>query len=244
MQASSALVAGAIILAVGEGPPGRTEVLLSVAGGITGAMALGAFYRALAIGTMSIVAPISASGVAVPVLVGVATGDRPSAVQAVGLAVTVAGVLLASREPASSADAARAGRLSIGLALVAAVGIGTYFVITDTVADESVLWLLFLGRLAATPLILGAILAMRAPVVARGRDAGQIVLIGQLDLAATGLYALANTKGLLSVVAVVGSLYPVVTVLLARAVLSERLHRSQAAGVALAFAGVALVAAG
>jgi drug/metabolite transporter (DMT)-like permease len=233
----------AIILATGEPFPGTRAVILSMVAGIGGVVALGCFYRALAIGTMSIVAPISATGVTLPVVVGLATGDRLSTIVAVGLAVTFVGVLLASREQHDSAERAAAGKLSIALALVAAVGFGSYFVMSDAAADDSVLWLLALSRSIPVPAL--ALLAwrrgMRPPT---GRSAGTLVVAGMLDCGATALYAVANTKGALSIVSVVGSLYPVMTLILARAVLGERIRRVQQVGVAAALAGVAMIAAG
>lgn len=243
-QLAGVLIVAGIVVATASAPPGGGTAGLALLAGLTGALALGAFYRALAVGTMSVVAPISASGVTLPVIVGVAGGDRPSAVQAVGLAVTFAGVLLASREAHEDGEHAARSRASIGLALLAAVAFGLYFTVSDVVADESVLWLLLLGRAAAV-VVLAAIVAARPPAVRLRRpDLAALAAIGALDLAATGLYAVALTEGLLSIVSVVGALYPVTTVLLARAFLKERLQRGQQAGVALAFAGVAAVAAG
>ena len=135
----------------GEPFPGTRAVLLALVAGVGGVIALGCFYRALSIGTMSIVAPISATGVALPVVVGIATGDRLSTIVAAGLAVTVIGVVLASREHHDNAERAAAGRLSVGLALVAAVGFGSYFVLSDAAADDSVLWLLALSRIIPVP---------------------------------------------------------------------------------------------
>ena len=244
-QAAGAVLVVAAVLAVEERLPGREAALLSVAAGAAGAIALGAFYRGLAIGTMSVVAPISASGVTLPVAVGLATGDRPSSLQAVGLVLTVLGVILASREVHED-DTRAASRASIGLALVAAVGFGAFFTLSDGAADDSVLWLLVISRTTAVLLLLGVLAATRGAGLERlpVRTLGVLAFVGVLDLAATGLYALANTKGALSIVAVVGSLYPVLTVLLARVVLKERLRSVQSAGVAIAFLGVAAVVGG
>jgi drug/metabolite transporter (DMT)-like permease len=232
-----------VIVATGAPLPGTRAAILSVVAGIAGVIALGCFYRALAIGTMSIVAPISATGVSIPVVVGIATGDRLSTVVAAGLVVTVGGVVLASREGHEDAERAAAGKLSIALALVAAVGFGSYFVMSDAAADDSVLWLLVLSRVVPVPALAAFARArgMRAPPA---RAARLLVLAGTLDCGATGLYALANTRGALSIVAVVGSLYPVMTVVLARAFLGERIRPVQQAGVAAALAGVAMIAAG
>jgi len=232
-----------IIAATGEPFPSLRAAILAMVAGVAGVIALGCFYRALSIGTMSIVAPISATGVALPVIVGIATGDRLSTVVAAGLAVTVVGVILASREHHDDAERTAAGRLSIGLALVAAVGFGSYFVLSDAAADDSVLWLLVLSRIIPVPAL--ALFAWRRGMPPpAARTTLVLVAAGTLDCGATGLYGVANTKGALSIVAVVGSLYPVMTLILARAVLGERIRPVQQAGVAAALAGVAMIAAG
>jgi drug/metabolite transporter (DMT)-like permease len=233
----------ALIALESEPLPSTRALLLSLAAGLAGVLGLGAFYRALAIGTMSIVAPISATAVALPVVLGVATGDRLSAVTSAGLACAVVGVVLASREADEGPGRAAAGRASIALALAAAVGFGSYFALSDAAADESVLWLLVVARIVVLP-VLAAIVLVRRPPRPTRPDALALVAAGTLDVSATGLYGLANTKGALSIVSVVGSLYPVTTVLLARAVLGERIRAVQTAGILAALAGVALIAAG
>jgi drug/metabolite transporter (DMT)-like permease len=244
VEGTGALAVALVIAATHEPLPGTRAVVYSLVAGTAGIMGLAAFYRALAIGTMSIVAPISATGVALPVIVGIATGDRLSTVVSAGLVVTVAGVILASREQHDGdAGRAAAGRLSIGLALLSAVGFGTYFSLADVAADGSVLWLLLLARVVVLPVMAGAVLISRPPLPSRG-DLATLVGAGLLDIVATGLYGVANTKGALSIVSVVGALYPVTTVLLARMVLSERLRPIQAAGIGAAFAGVGLIVAG
>jgi drug/metabolite transporter (DMT)-like permease len=243
VEGTGALAVALVIVATHEALPDTRSIVFSLVAGTAGIMGLAAFYRALAIGTMSIVAPISATGVALPVIVGIATGDRLSTVVSAGLVVTVAGVVLASREQREDAGGAAGDRLSIGLALLAAVGFGTYFALADVAADGSVLWLLLLARIAVLPVMAGAVLVSRPPLPRRG-DLVTLAGAGLLDITATGLYGVANTKGALSIVSVVGALYPVTTVLLARLVLSERLHPIQAAGVAAAFAGVGLIVAG
>jgi uncharacterized membrane protein len=232
-----------VIAATGEPFPGLRATILAMVAGVAGIIALGCFYRALSIGTMSIVAPISATGVSLPVVVGIATGDRLSTIVAVGLAVTVMGVVLASRERHDDAERAAAGKLSVGLALVAAVGFGSYFVLSDAAADDSVLWLLALSRIIPVPALAAFAWARRMP---RPPERATLVLVaaGTLDCSATALYGVANTKGALSIVSVVGSLYPVMTLILARAVLGERIRPVQQAGVAAALAGVAMIAAG
>jgi len=243
-------LAGLIAIAIGVAiarphMPDLLDLWPAAAGGLAGAVALGAFYRALAIGTMSIVAPISATSAALPVIVGVATGDRPTAVQLVGIAAAVIGVVLASRELDQDVpEKAVSGRASIGLALVAALGFGVFFIGIKGGADISVPWSLLVARATSVTAILIVVLAARIPVPTAPRQLGKLAIVGVLDAGANGLYAAAATEGLLSVVAVLGALYPVVTVVLARAVLGERVRRIQEVGMVAALAGVALIAAG
>ncbi|MET0818361.1 MAG: DMT family transporter [Solirubrobacteraceae bacterium] len=223
-----------------------TATLLAAGSGTFGMLALAAFYHALTIGTMSIVAPISATGTAIPVFVGLLSGEEPSAVQIAGIALAGLGVVLAARA-APSADAAgdRDNRKAILLALFAAVGFGTFFAAMDR-AEESadVAWVLLSARTADVSVLLAACAVLRPPLP---RDAGSllaIAAIGVLDLLANLLFVLATSRGLLSVVGVLGSLYPVITVLLARIVLHERLSRAQARGVLITLMGVVALAAG
>jgi drug/metabolite transporter (DMT)-like permease len=231
-------------LAVGDELPSLSAAAWAALAGSAGIVALGAFYRALAIGTMSVVAPISATAAAVPVLVGLAEGERPSTLQVAGMAIALAGVILASREPVEE-SAAPPNHAAIGLALVAAAGFGTFFVGIDKAsATAEVPWVILVQRCSSLVLLVIAALAVRP---ALPRDVPSIALLGMigvLDLGANGLYALATTEGLLSVVSVLGSLYPAVTVVLARFVLAERIARVQEVGVVLALAGVVAISAG
>jgi uncharacterized membrane protein len=233
------------LLIVQPEAPAFADVWPAAIAGVAGAVALAAFYRALAIGTMSIVAPISATGAAVPVIVGIATGDRPSALQLAGIVAAVIGVVFASRELDEDRPAtAVPGRQSVLLALVAALGFGTFFVALDEAASASVPWAMFTTRLASVVAVLVVVVALRVKMPRSPRRLGIIALAGLLDIGANGLYAWGTTKGLLSVVAVVGALYPVATVVLARVFLHERVRRVQEAGIVIALTGVVLIAAG
>jgi len=232
----------------GEGPS-ASAVGWAALGGCAGVVALAAFYRGLAIGTMSVVAPISATGAAVPVLVGLAEGERPGALQVAGMLAALVGVILASREcePAEGAGAEHraAGRAAVGLALVAAVGFGTFFVGVDRAsATAEVPWVIVVSRSCSLVLVLIAALVARPGLPRDAGSYGALAMIGALDLGANGLFAVATTEGLLSVVAVLGSLYPAVTVVLARFVLAEHVSRSQELGIALTLAGVVAISAG
>jgi drug/metabolite transporter (DMT)-like permease len=238
------LLAVLVFIAATRPASPNPEVLWAALGGAGGVIALTAFYHALSIGTMSIVAPISATGAALPVIVGVATGDRPSAVQAVGIVVAVVGVVLASREISDNAEEAQAARRSVGLAVIAALGFGSFLIAMDAASEHSVSWALLSARSTSVLVLLVITLAVRAPRRVPRRDVPSVAAVGGLDLGANALYGVASTKGLLSVVSVCGSLYPVTTIILARLLLGERVRRIQEAGIAAALVGVALIAAG
>ena len=240
-----ALALGAMyVLAAGDPFPDPGPALLAFGAGLGGCLALAAFYRGLAIGTMSIVAPVSATGAAVPVLVGIAEGERPGEIQVAGIALALVGIVMAAREPGGAAPS-RAVRASIGLALLAALGFGSFFVLIDAATERGgAPWSLFIVRIAEA-LLLGAVALALKPGMPRSlRDASPLLLIGALDYAATALFALATREGLLSIVSVVGSLYPAVTVVLARIVLAERVARSQEIGVVVTLAAVVAISAG
>jgi drug/metabolite transporter (DMT)-like permease len=228
----------------GEGPPSGDFAIYAALAAVLGAAALTAFYRGLAIGAMGIVAPIAATGATIPVVVGVATGDRPSALQGVGLVLAMAGVALASREPADAAGERARVAAGVGLALIAAGGIGFFFLALDRASEADPMWATFVGRAVSSTLLAFVVLAVRPTFKMRREWVPTLVLAGVLDVGANLLFAIASTKGLVSVVSVLGSLYPVVTILMARFVLHERTHAVQAAGAALALLGVAFVSAG
>jgi drug/metabolite transporter (DMT)-like permease len=236
-----------VVVLSGRSFPGAGPALASLGAGVAVIVGLACFYRALASGTMSVVAPVAAIGVAIPVLVGLLGGNHLATAQAAGMLTAVIGVVLASRH--SGARSTPAGRRShrdaIGLALVAAIAFGCYFLLAHIGSRGGVAWLLALANVTGVIGVLVIAVALRsAPVRPPSHaDVLMLALAGVLEFAATGLYGLANRHGQLSVVAVAGSLYPVATVLLARAVLKERLVRLQAIGVSLALVGVALIAA-
>ena len=212
----------------------------AVAAGVAGAIALWAFYAALSTGTMSVVAPVASLGAAVPVLLGVATGDSPSAVAWVGMGVAVLGTVLASGPEIQAGLHVR----PVALACLAAVGFGTVLFCMDRGARVSLVSTLWGMRLTSLVLY-AAVAAVRRTTGGVGRrDWPTLVFVGLADLGANALFVAASTQGLVSVAAVLGSLYPVVTILLARAFLAERLRLIQNVGVVLALAGVVAIATG
>jgi drug/metabolite transporter (DMT)-like permease len=235
----AALLVVAALRGIETSPRGT---LAGVGAGLLSAVAITAFYRALTIGTMSIAAPVLSTSAAVPVVVSVAGGDLPSPAQSAGIAAALIGVVLASREPAHGHPDPAAQRQSFLLALVATVAIGLQLVLLSTAADTDPLLGVTASRMTSVLVFAGVALAVRPPV--RREALPGLAGIGLLDTAANVCYAAATTAGLLSVVAVLSSLYPVVTVGLAHRHLGERLTRPQRVGVALALGGAALISAG
>jgi drug/metabolite transporter (DMT)-like permease len=246
MYLSSLTFMALFVSARDEGPPDATAVSAALGAGLVGIAGLSALYRALAIGTMSIVAPIASTGVCIPVLVGLAAGDQPGSVRALGLALAVVGIVMASRETGGGGVGPGRQRLSILLAIVAGIGFGSYFVLAKIGSNGDVAWALVLSRVSALPLIgVFAYLALRrGGRRPRGRGILVLAALGLLDLAANVCYNHATTIGELSTVAVAGSLYPVMTVTLAATLLGERVQGVQRVGVVAALAGVVMIATG
>jgi drug/metabolite transporter (DMT)-like permease len=247
-------VAGALALAaalaVRGDPPTPAGFAWGLAAGAGSGLALMLFYRGLAEGTMSVVAPVAACGAVVPVLAALLRGETPGAVAGVGIAVAVAGVVLVSRSPgprlAGQAPPLRPRVLA--MALGAALGFGLFYVFVDAgtaTPGASPLWVIAGARTSSLLVLTGiAVAARRSQAAWPGRRIVPVALVGIADTGANLLFALAATGGNLAVVGVLGSLYPVATVLLARWLLRERLSGGQNAGVALALTGVGLLAAG
>ncbi len=246
MYLASLTVMATFAAARGVGPPQGSAVAASLGAGLVGILGLTAFYRALAIGTMSIVAPIAATGVALPVFVGIATGDRPGLVRSIGLAVAVVGIVLASREDDGGPVDAEQQRQSAVLAVLAGLGFGSYFVLANIGSDADIAWTLLLSRVAGAPFVVGfAIFALRrGGRRPRGWEIATLAGIGMLDLVATLAFNYATTMGELSTVAVGSSLYPVMTVFMAALVLGERIRGIQRVGVVVALVAVVMIAAG
>jgi drug/metabolite transporter (DMT)-like permease len=228
-----------IAVSTGSYPDARTAIYAALAGG-AGVIAVAAFYRGMAIGRISIIAPVSATGVIIPVAYGLIRGERPGGVALVGIALALVGVILASAE--SEPGGSRSLAAGVPLALAAAFGFGLFFLLLAKASeDHQALAAALVLRLTTAPLILLALLAFRQPFRIPPRNLHWLVLVGVLDSGANTLYALATDHGLLSLVSVLGSLYPLTTVLLAQALLREHISRHQRVGIVAALAGVALI---
>ncbi|MFG1974438.1 EamA family transporter [Nonomuraea fuscirosea] len=211
-----------------------------LAAGLSGAAGLVLFYRALATGVMSVVAPTTAvTSAALPVVFGLAAGERPRAWALVGVALALGSVLLVSQDKSGGG---RGSLASVLVALAAGAGFGGFFILLSMAPHEAGLWPLVGARLSSVSMVaLLALLTRRALRPGPG-SLHIIVAAGVLDMAANVLYLLAQQDGLLSLVAVLVSLYPASTLLLANRVLGERLRPVQLGGVLCALASVALIA--
>jgi drug/metabolite transporter (DMT)-like permease len=272
-------VAGALGLAAALAASGTRPTAAGVAWGVVAGAGSGCalvlFYRGLAEGTMSIVAPVSACGAVVPVAAALLTGHRPGALAGLGVITAITGVVLVSRprpaggrerapgapdDPGAASpdpgtappgpgapDGAGRSRRVLLMALGSALGFGLFYVFVDagtTGSESEPLWVIAGARVSSlvmlsTIALVGNRSALRWP----GRRIGPVALVGVGDTGANLLFAYAATTGNLAVVGVLGSLYPVATVVLARWLLGERLSGGQNAGVALALTGVGLLAA-
>ena len=222
--------------------------------GLAGAAGITLFYKGLAVGRMSAVAPITAvEAASVPVLFGLATGERPSGLALAGvvLALVAVGLVSASADPDAAADVRPAGStrgawLGTGIphGLAAGLAFGAFFILLDQAGDGTGLWPLVGARISSVAMIGVALVATRGWATPGGGSLRVIAGAGALDVAANVFYLLATREGLLSIVAVLTSMYPATTVLLARMTLGERFRRIQTVGLLVALLGVVAIAIG
>ncbi len=239
-QAAGFVALGAIVLVRGD--VDTRSFLLGLAAGAGGGAGLALFYRALALGTMSVVSPVVACGAVVPFGISIASGERPAPLALAGAAAAIAGAVLASVDEhrSESPDRARAILLAAGAAV--ALGLFVYFLGLGSREGDALSTLLG-ARVGSLSLLAVGAAAVRAPLRLPRAMLWPVAAVGLADVSANALFAAASGHGLLALVSVLGSLYPVTTVILAHRVLHERLTRPQRAGVAVALCGVALIAA-
>jgi uncharacterized membrane protein len=241
-QLSGLIALSGIALIVGGGPTGADLAAGAVAG-LAGGAGLTMLYRGLATGTMALVAPVTGVvAAAVPVAAGLAMGERPAAIQFLGVAGAIVAVaLLSGGRPAVGA---RLGGKPLLLALGSGLGFGAFYIALSKTGSGAGLWPVVLARCASvTAFSIAVLVSRRAPRLARNAVAPTIAS-GLFDVAANAFYLVAVHSGLLSVVAVLVSLYPASTVMCSLVFLGERLRPLQIGGVALALIAVALIAAG
>lgn len=213
-----------------------------LASGVVGACGIVLFYRGLATGKMSVVAPITATtAMAMPVLFGLAAGERPSTMALAGIVVGLLAVVLVSREPGGTASGSTLG--PVLTALAAGMGFGGFFILLKLAPADAGLWPLLGARISSISLVALLAFATRRNLRPSPGSLRITVAAGLLDMAANVLFLLAAQRGMLSLVAVLVSLYPASTLLLARHVLGERLSPLQITGVGFALGAIALIAA-
>jgi drug/metabolite transporter (DMT)-like permease len=237
------LAALGIAVAVRGMPIPGDEVAWSALAALFGTAGLFVFYRGMAAGAISVAAPIAALSAGIPVIWGVVvSGDHISGLQAVGFAAAIGGSVAASLELRPERAQVAAG---VGWAMLAMLAFGAYYIPMHAASTQDWLWPAFLFRCTSVTLVWSVVLLRRVrPTGLRGNWTA-LIAIGFLDTGGNALFAAASSAhGLLSVVSVLASLYPVVTVLLARLILGERVQRTQDAGVLLVLAGVVLITAG
>ncbi len=229
------------------------SVVPGVAAGCLGSLGIMFLYAGLSIGPMGVVSPISAVlGAAIPVVVGLARGERPGVPAYVGMALAAVAIVTVGLEPRAPTDDSRHQRLSkraLAYAVLAGIGIGGFFSVVSLAPKDTGIWPVVWARAAATVmfLVFGVVMLARTrqKFVPDGRSVRlQAGLAGVFDASANGIYLVASHTGLLSLVAVLGSLYPATTVVLARFVLAERLRPMQKVGMVTALVAAVLLTIG
>jgi drug/metabolite transporter (DMT)-like permease len=239
-QLVGTVVALALALIRGESLPLTADIGWSIAGGLAGGIGISALYQGLAVGRMGIVAPITGVIAAlIPVAVGIVVEGIPAPLVVIGIAVAFVAVILVSR-----VNDERAGPSGIGLALVAGTAIGALGVAVAQLSNGHVFGPLTVLR-ATEALLVAAIVVVGRRAWRSDRDLWPALAgIGVMDMAGNGAFILAVQAGSLAVAAVLSSLYPVTTVVLATIILRERVTRTHAAGIVLAAVAIACIAAG
>ncbi len=242
-QAVSLVMVTVVVLAAGTAVPGVGTFGWGLAAGIAGATGLASLYHGFSHGSMTVVAPISAVvGVSLPVIAGLVDGERPDGIAYVGIVLALPAVALVSGAIGKH-DRPTSGPI-IGFAVLAGVGFGTMFVALARTDPDSGMWPLVAARLGSVPFLLGLCVVTGVRPGRQTRLLLLAVVAGVLDMAANLTYLEATRRGLLSIVAVVSSLYPASTVMLAFLIDRERVDRWQTSGMVLAASAVVLVTLG
>lgn len=223
--------------------PSRIDVAWGAASGLAGGLGVALLYRGLAIGVMSVVAPVTAvCAVIIPLVVGMALGERPTATAAVGVALAIAAIVLVSMS--DGLEERRATSSGLLLAIAAGVAIGIFFVFLARTGAAAGLWPLVAARIVSISLFSVVALVAGQRLTPRRESLPIVIGGGVLDMTSNILYLIAVRLGPLSIVATLTSLYPASTVILARVILGERLRVLQHLGVVCAAVAIVLIVAG
>ena len=241
-QTSGLVFVALILLLIPSAAPRAADLWWGAAAGLMGGVGVGLLYHALATGTMSVVAPTTAvAAVAIPVVTSIALGERPGGLAVAGILLGIASILLVSRQTATRVEARRSG---LGVALISGIAGGLFLLALAQTLKESGLWPLLASRLTSVTLFVAIAAVGRRSLRMPPRLAALAAGGGAIDMLANALYLLAAQIGPLSPVVTLCSLYPASTILLARALLGERLNAWQTAGVVSALIAVALIVGG
>ena len=232
-------VLGVLIPLMPPSAPAPRDMAWGAVAGLLGGAGLGFLYRALAIGTMSVIAPTTAvCGVSIPVIAGILLGERPSRLTTAGMALALVAIVLVSQEKREDGTVRSRG---IGLALLSGVAIGFFYLALAETSPAAGLWPLLASRAASVTLFAAAAVVSRQSLRMAAPLTRLVIACGVLDMVANALYLVASRGGPLSVVVTLVSLYPASTVILARVVLAERLSAWQVAGVVCALVAVVMI---
>jgi drug/metabolite transporter (DMT)-like permease len=242
-QAVGLAVALLLVVALRDAVPEAHIFLLSAGAGVVGVGALGLLFRGLAVGRMSIVAPLSAIGGGVlPVAWGLLRGERPSALALVGVGLALVAAAVVGRGAEHDPARSISPRMELALGAGAGIGFGVVFILLSEASSGSGMWPIFIARCTSVPMLAVIATVVGASLRVTRADFAPVAGAGLFDVGANALVLLAVRRGLVSLVAPVASLYPAITVLFARVVLHERIGRQRAGGLALALVGLALIA--
>ena len=229
-----AVVLTGVAIFVVPGELSRETFTIGAIAGAIGATAIGCLYVALKRGPMGIVSPITAvMSAAIPVFFGLLNGERLNLLAVIGMITAAIAVILVSQEVNAHQKIAFS---TIAISLTSGSLIGTYLTLIGTSSDDSGIWTATIARWFSSVLVLGAVLATVRKFERSSYPWLLVIISGVLDAAANGIFQIATQNGMLAIVAVLGSLYPATTALLARFILHERLHKIQITGVVLALA--------
>jgi drug/metabolite transporter (DMT)-like permease len=243
-QGAGLLLLLVLLALAGQRAPSAQAVAIAAGAGLSEMVGFAALYRGLAIGPMSVVAPVASLAAVVPVAFGVAGGERPAPLVAVGLALAVGCGALVAFEHDPKGRRSRRVAPGAALAALAALAFGLFFVGTDAATNSGgVAWTVAVNRSTSFAALAVVVLVGRRGLSYKTSDLRPAAIIGLLDAGANALFALALTRGMTSTIGVIGSLYPVTTVALAAIVLRERPRALQALGVAGVLVGIGLVTA-
>ncbi len=223
--------------------PTVNDFAWGAASGLAGGIGVALLYRGLAIGVMSVVAPVTAvCAVVIPLVVGAALGERPTGLALLGVLLALLAIILVSQT--GHLEGGKRATTGVPIAIASGIAIGLFLVFLERTGPSAGLWPLVAARVVSVAFFSLGGLMLRKELLPRRESLAMVIGGGALDMLANILYLLAVRQGLLSIVATLTSLYPASTIILARILLGERLRLLQQAGVACAVVAIVLIVSG